>query len=318
MAYQSLFVNFLVQCGLLGFCFPTADSYIIPCQPRDGSSGSVTSVILSVKRFQNISVNFRRSKPRLLSAVHHTIPNDGKIHFFDYKLKAKFRGRDLCVSTEKETVVNEKGSGETRQYSCERVCLGLGDRVNLVTNSSSGGRLWPGRGCCVWRRDTFLQLSLMTAGPRCLKCQGRMCLQDRVTTTQCTPGDRCFAITLNKEGGSAGTNSSILPIMLGCSSDDGLRGYSCHDGCRREVEIVGSGKRRVCVRCCTGHECNKVGGAKDNETETAVIGKGTHDTKLSEKLETNGFSRVTSDKQLLVISLLSTLWLFRSRENLQS
>lgn len=111
---------------------------------------------------------------------------------------------------------------------------------------------------------------------------------------------------------------SILPIMLGCSSDDGLRGYSCHDGCRREVEIVGSGKRRVCVRCCTGHECNKVGGAKDNETETAVIGKGAHDTKLSEKLETNGFSRVTSDKQLLVISLLSTLWLFRNRENLQS
>jgi len=207
MACQSLLVSFLVQCGLLWFCFPTADSNAIPCHPRDGSSGSVTSVILSVKRFQNISVNFLRNKPRLMSIVHHTIPNDGKMHFFDYNLKAKFHGKDLCVSTMKEKVVNEKGSGEIRQYSCERVCLGLGDRVNLVTNSSSGGRLWPGRGCCVWRRDTFLQLSLMTKGPRCLKCQGRMCLQDRVTTTQCPPGDKCIAVTLNKESGSTGTNS---------------------------------------------------------------------------------------------------------------
>lgn len=205
--YQALFVNFLVQCGLLWFSLPEANSNIISCQPRDGSSGSVTSAILSVKRFQNISVNFRRDKPHLLSTVHHTIPNDGKMHFFDYNLKAKFHGRDLCVSTVKETVVNEKGSGEIRQYSCERVCLGLGVRVNLVTNSSSGGRLWPGRGCCVWRRNTFLQLSLMTAGPRCVKCQGRMCLQDRVTATQCPPGDKCFAITLNKQSGSAGTNS---------------------------------------------------------------------------------------------------------------
>ena len=106
--------------------------------------------------------------------------------------------------------------------------------------------------------------------------------------------------------------------MLGCSSDDGLRGYTCQDGCRREVELVGSGKRRVCVRCCTGHECNKAGGAKDNQTETAVVENGAHDTKLSEKLETNGGSGVTSNKQLLVISLLSTLWLIRSRKNLQS
>lgn len=104
--------------------------------------------------------------------------------------------------------------------------------------------------------------------------------------------------------------------MLGCSSDDGLRGYSCHDGCRREVELVGSGKRRVCVRCCTGHECNKVGGAKTNETEAAVMENGAHDTKLSEKSGTNGVSGVTSEKQLLVISLLSTL-LF-SGVNLQS
>lgn len=106
--------------------------------------------------------------------------------------------------------------------------------------------------------------------------------------------------------------------MLGCSSDDGLRGYSCHDGCRREVELVGSGKRRVCVRCCTGHECNKVGGTKNNETETAAIGNDAHDTKLSEKIETNGVSGVTRDKQLLLISLLSTFWLVTSRDNLQS
>ena len=81
---------------------------------------------------------------------------------------------------------------------------------------------------------------------------------------------------------------------------------------------MGSGKRRVCVRCCTGYECNKVGGAKDNETETAVIGNGAHDTKLSERIETNGVSGVTRDKQLLLISLLSTFWLFTSRDNLQS
>ncbi|KAL9965389.1 hypothetical protein ACROYT_G029184 [Oculina patagonica] len=235
------------------------------------------------------------------------------MHFFDYNVKAKFHGRELCVSTVKETVLNEKGAGENRQYSCERVCLGVGDRVNLVTNSSSGGRLWPGKGCCVWRRDTYLQLSLMTEGPRCLKCQGRGCLQDHVTSTQCPPGDKCFAITLNKQYSAAGTNSSILPIMLGCSSDDGLRGYSCKDGCRREVELVGSGKRRVCVRCCTGNECNKIGGAKDNETETAVIGAGARDTV---ELEASGVSEVTSDKRFVMISLFWTLWLLRRRVDL--
>ena len=208
LGYQSLVINLLVQGGLLWFSLPTVDSHFIPCQPRDGSSGSVTTVILNVKRFQNISVNFRRNKPRLLSTVRHTILNDGKMHFFDYNLKAKFHGRELCVSTVKETVVNEKGAGENKQYSCERVCLSLGDHVNLVTNSSSGGRLWPGRGCCVWRRDTYLKLSLTTEGPRCIKCQGRMCLQDHVTTTQCPPGDKCFAITLNKQRSTgAGTNA---------------------------------------------------------------------------------------------------------------
>lgn len=93
--------------------------------------------------------------------------------------------------------------------------------------------------------------------------------------------------------------------MLGCSSDDGLRGYSCNDQCRREVELVGSGKRRVCVRCCTGNECNKIG-ATTNETETAVVGDGAHDTKLS---ETNEGSGDKSDKRLVAIGLIAVLWL---------
>lgn len=105
--------------------------------------------------------------------------------------------------------------------------------------------------------------------------------------------------------------------MLGCSSDDGLRGYSCNDGCRREVELVGSGKRRVCVRCCTGNECNKMGGAKDNETETAVIGAGARDS-LSDtvELKTSGGSGVTSDKRFVMISLFWTLWLLKRRVDL--
>ncbi len=212
LGYQMLVVNLFIQVALLWFYLPTVNTRVISCQPRDGTSGSVTSVILRVKRFQNISVNFRRYKPRLLSTVHHNISNDGKMHFFDYNVKAKFHGRELCVSTVKETVLDEKGAGENRQYSCERVCLSVGDRVNLVTNSSSGGRLWPGKGCCVSRRDTYLQLSLMTEGPRCLKCQGRRCLQDHVTTTQCPPGDKCFAITLNKQYSAAGTNSRWVAI----------------------------------------------------------------------------------------------------------
>ncbi|KAJ7333039.1 hypothetical protein OS493_018208 [Desmophyllum pertusum] len=324
LGYQAVVINLLVQSGFIWFCLPTANSHLISCQPRDGSrdgsSGSVTSVILRVQRFVNISVNFRRDKPRLLSTVHHTIPNDGKMHFFDNNLKAKIYGRELCLSVVKETVLNEKGAGESKQYSCERVCLGLGNRVNLVTSSSSGGRLWPGRGCCVWKREKFLQLSLMTAGPRCVKCQGRMCLQDHVTTTQCPPGDKCFAITLNKQRSAPGTNSSILPIMLGCSSDDGLQGYSCNDGCRREVELVGSGKRRVCVRCCTGNECNKREGAQDNDTVTAVIGDGARDTKVSKtvELETNGGSVITNDTRLVAISFIATLWLFKSKLGFQS
>ena len=101
--------------------------------------------------------------------------------------------------------------------------------------------------------------------------------------------------------------------MLGCSSDDGLRGYSCQDGCRREVELVGSGKRRVCVRCCTGNECNKIGGAKDNDTETAVVEAGARDS-VGTELETSGGSGVRlHDNQLVMISLFWTIWLLKSR-----
>ena len=61
-----------------------------------------------------------------------------------------------------------------------------------------------------------------------------------------------------------------------------------------------------------------MGGAKNNETETAVLENGAHDAKLSEKVETNGVSGVTIDEQLVVISLLSTLWSLRSGVNLRS
>lgn len=205
--YQAIVLNLLIRGGFLWFSLHTVNCHVIPCQPRDGSTGSVTSVILRVRRFVNISVNFHRDRPLLLSTVQYTIPNDGKMHFFDSNLKVKFQGQEVCVSTIKETVVDEKGASESKQYSCEHVCFGLGSRVNLVTNSSSGGLLWPGRMCCVRRQETFLQLNVMTAGPRCFKCRGRRCLQDHVTTTQCPPGDKCFAITLKKPESTARTNS---------------------------------------------------------------------------------------------------------------
>lgn len=88
--------------------------------------------------------------------------------------------------------------------------------------------------------------------------------------------------------------------MLGCSSDDGLRGYSCNDHCRREVELVGSGVRRVCVRCCTGNECNRVGASK-NETEITVMEDGVQDRKLSETV--NGGSGDKGDKLLITFGL---------------
>ena len=55
--------------------------------------------------------------------------------------------------------------------------------------------------------------------------------------------------------------------MLGCSTDNSLRGYSCNDGCR-EVKVAGSGTRKVCVHCCSGDECNKKQEPFKNATET--------------------------------------------------
>lgn len=206
---RSVLLNVLVIHGvLLWFSLQMVSCRVISCQLRDGSTGGMTSVILRVRRFVNESVNFRRDSPRPLSKpFYHTIPNDGKVHLFNSNLKVKFHGKDVCVSTIKEIVVDEKGANEYKKYSCERVCFGLGDRVNLVTNSSSGGRLWHGKMCCVRKREIYLQLDVMTAGPKCLTCQRRMCQRDHMTIKQCPPGDKCLAITLNKPESAAETNS---------------------------------------------------------------------------------------------------------------
>ena len=103
--------------------------------------------------------------------------------------------------------------------------------------------------------------------------------------------------------------------MLGCSSDDSLRGYTCNDGCRREVKLVGSGTRNVCVRCCTGNECNKLGEPSKNETETAAFGdRGARESTA----QGNGAFEVISNKKLVAISLMLTLWLFKNKMNLES
>ena len=209
LGQRSVLLNVLVVHGvLLWFSLHTVSCRVIPCQPRDGSTGGITSVILRVRRFVNESVNFRRDPPRPLSKpFYHTIPSDGKVHHFNSNLKVTFLGKDICVSTIKETVVDEKGANENKQYSCERVCFGLGERVNLVTNSSSGGRLWRKRMCCVRKQEIYLQLDAMTAGPKCLTCQGRMCHRDLVTIKRCPPGDKCLAITLKKTESAVKTNS---------------------------------------------------------------------------------------------------------------
>ena len=203
----NLFLLRTVLCSCLSPAISKPLSLSSSCNPRDGLIGSMDSVVVRVERFDDTSINFRRDKPRLLSTVHRTISIDGKMHFLDYNLKAKFRGQEMCVSAVKETVLNEKGADEKRLYSCEQVCLAIDTERNLVTNSSSGGRVWPGKRCCVWNRKRYFQLTLMTAGPKCLSCQGRDCLEDHVTTKQCSPGAKCLAVTLNQKQSVAGTNS---------------------------------------------------------------------------------------------------------------
>ena len=195
----------LLCCLCLANCKPLLRS--LSCNPHDGLKGSLRSVVIRVQRFDHLSVNFERNEPRLLSTVHHTIPNGGKIYFFGKNLKARFFGQQVCFSAVKQTISDEKGADESKTYSCEQVCLKVGTDERLVTNSSSGGRVYPGQNCCVWTREVYYQLTLISTGPRCLQCQGRECLKEHITTKQCPPGDKCFAVTLNQQDNYAGTNS---------------------------------------------------------------------------------------------------------------
>lgn len=203
----NLFVQSLVLCCCYSLvkCNPLSRSST--CNPRDGLTGTVETVVVRVERFDDTSVNFRKDKPRVLSTVHRTISNDGKLHFLDHNLKAKFHGREICLSAVKETIKNEKGADERRQYSCEQVCLEVGAKSSLVTNSSSGGRVFPGKTCCVWNKQRYFQLTLMNTGPKCLSCQGRECLNEQLLTKRCSPGDKCVAVTLNQKQNTTETNS---------------------------------------------------------------------------------------------------------------
>ena len=101
---------------------------------------------------------------------------------------------------------------------------------------------------------------------------------------------------------------SAVPVMFGCSSDDSLRGYTCGDGCQREVKLVGSGTRKVCVRCCTANECNTLRESNSNDTETAAFRGHAHNSTVQE----NGSSHVKSNKNLMVILLMMILF-FRNK-----
>ena len=195
----------LLCCICLANCKPLLGP--LSCNPRDGLTGSARSVVIRVQRFDLYLANFERDEPRLLSTVQHTIPNDGKIYFLGKNLKAKFYGQEVCFSAVKQTISDEKGADESKTYSCEQACLKVGTDQRLVTNSSSGGRVYPGKNCCVWTREVYYHLALMSTGPRCLQCQGRKCLEEHITTKQCPPGDKCFAVTLNQRDNNAGTNS---------------------------------------------------------------------------------------------------------------
>lgn len=203
--------NLFAQCLSLWFCSgpvkgnPLSSS--LSCNPRDGKIGTAESIIVRIDRFDDTSVNFRRDKPRLLSTLHRTISNDGKIYFLDFNLKAKFHGREVCLSTLKETILNHKGADERKIYSCEHVCLEVGNAGSLVTNSSSGGKLWSGKGCCVWNRNRFYKLAPMNEGPKCLSCLGSKCLRENGTTKQCRPGDKCVAISLKQKQNKTKKNS---------------------------------------------------------------------------------------------------------------
>ncbi|XP_068732538.1 uncharacterized protein [Montipora capricornis] len=313
LRYRVVIHNLLVHSLLLWYCNGPVNSNPLPnsitCNPRDGKIGTSESIIVRVERFDDTSVNFRRDKPRLLSTVHRTISNDGKVYYLDFNLKAKFHGSEVCLSTLKETIVNEKGADERRLYTCEHVCLQVGNDGSLVTNSSSGGRVWPGKRCCVWSRNRYFKLTPLNEGPKCLSCLGRECLKKNIKTKQCGPGDKCVAITLKEKQNRTGKNSSIVPIMLGCSSDDSLRGYTCSDGCRREVQLVGTGTSNVCVQCCAEDDCNRIKKQPSkNSTQTATI----EADNTNDSVQENGAIRINRNANLTVISVIFALWFFKT------
>ena len=201
----SIYLLVFWYCLHLANCKPLAPQ--ASCNPRDGLTGSANSVTIRIQHFKGASVNFQRDKPLLLTVAHHKISNDGQIYPLAKNLKAKFHGREVCFSALKETILDVKGAEETKLYSCEQVCLEVGHVRKLVTNSSSGGRLHPGTGCCVWTLERYLQLAAIENGPRCLQCKGRECLNDKMTTRQCSPGDRCLTVTLDKKNNTVGANS---------------------------------------------------------------------------------------------------------------
>ena len=212
------FIYNLFAQSLLWFCNIPVNSNPLPnslsCNPRDGKIGTAESIIVRVDRFDDTSVNFRRREPRRLSTLHRTISKDGKIHFLDFNLKAKFHGREVCLSTLKETIVNHKGADERKIYTCEHVCLEVGNEGSLVTNSSSGGKLWPGKRCCVWNKNRFYKLAPMNEGPKCLSCLGSECLEENVRTKQCRPGDKCVAISLKQKQNKTTKNSRWVSKYL--------------------------------------------------------------------------------------------------------
>lgn len=96
--------------------------------------------------------------------------------------------------------------------------------------------------------------------------------------------------------------------MLGCSSDNSLRGYSCNDGCR-EVKVAGSGTRKVCVHCCSGDECNKKQETYKNTTETGEFANKDTIRPRSGSLD------VPSNRKLILLPLLLSIWLVRIMES---
>ena len=70
------------------------------------------------------------------------------------------------------------------------------------------------------------------------------------------------------------------------------------------MKLVGSGTRKVCVRCCTGNECNTLRENHSNDTETAAFRGHARNSTVQE----NGSSQVKSNKNLTVILLMMTLF----------